>query len=209
MRHYALALGMAGTSPAMTLEIQSCLSVRFGFDFQTARARGACPIRAKDALHRPYCYDGAGAPETLMRLAPNEGARNAGCASASAAPCAKVKKHTSVVATVTPFSSGVPHAVGGTACFALSPVDGLFRHRSGNYDLPPSSRTKRRLAVSVRRQHRGARTTRLQPSASCAVVIRHTFHVPDLTPHAATASRPAYRDDRETPLMTGAGRIGI
>ena len=97
----------------------------------------------------------------------------------------------------------------GTACFALSPVDGLFRHRSGNYDLPPSSRTKRRLAVSVRRQHRGARTTRLQPSASCAVVIRRTFHVPDLTPHAATASRPAYRDDRETPLMTGRDMANI
>ncbi len=118
-------------------------------------------------------------------------------------PVCKSEKHTSVVATVAPEASGVPHAMVGTACFALSPVDGLFRHRSGNYDLPPSSRTKRRLDVSVRRQHRGARTTRLQPSASCAVVIRRTFHVPDLTPHAATASRPAYRDDRETPLMTG------
>ena len=120
-------------------------------------------------------------------------------------PVCNSEKHTSGVATVTPEASGVPHAMVGTACFALSPVDGLFRHRSGNYDLPPSSRTKRRLDVSVRRQHRGARTTRLQPSASCAVVIRRTFHVPDLTPHAATASRPAYRDDRETPLITGRG----
>jgi len=25
------------------------------------------------------------------------------------------------------------------------------------------------------------------------------------TPHAATASRPAYRDDRDTPLIDGAG----
>ncbi len=121
MRHYALAIGMAGTSPAMTLEIQSCLSVRFGFDFQTARARGACPIRAKDALHRPCCYDGAGAPEVLSSLRPDEGARNAGCANASAAPCANDKKHTSIVATVTPFSSGVPHAVGGTACCVRHP----------------------------------------------------------------------------------------
>ncbi len=124
-------------------------------------------------------------------------------------PVCKSEKHTSIVTTNTPFSSGVPHAMVGTACFALSPVDGLFRHRSGNYDLPPSSRTKRRLDVSVRRQHRGARTTRLQPSACCAVVIRRTFHVPDLTPRAATASRPAYRDDRETPLMTRRDGINI
>jgi len=114
-------------------------------------------------------------------------------------PVCKSEKHTSVVTTNTPDTPGVPHAMVGTACFALSPVDGLFRHRSGNYDLSPPSRTKRRLAVSFRRQHRGARTTRLQPSASCAVVIRRTFHVPDRTPQAATASRPAYRDDRERP----------
>ena len=114
-------------------------------------------------------------------------------------PVCKSEKHTSVVTTNTPDTSGVPHAMVGTAWSALSPVDGLFRHRSGNYDLSPPSRTKRRLAVSFRRQHRGARTTRLQPSASCAVVIRRTFHVPDRTPQAATASRPAYRDDRERP----------
>jgi hypothetical protein len=88
----------------------------------------------------------------------------------------KSRKHTSVVATVAPDTSGVPHAMVGTAYSALSPVDGLFRHRSGNYDLPPPSRTKRRLAISFRRQHRGARTTRLQPSASDAVVIRGAFH---------------------------------
>ncbi len=35
----------------------------------------------------------------------------------------KSEKHTSVVATVTPFASGVPHAVGGTACFAKTPDD--------------------------------------------------------------------------------------
>ena len=70
------------------------------------RALGACPIRAT----------------------PNEGARNAGCASASAAPCAKKRKHTSVVATVTPFTSGVPHAVGFRLA-SCSPRWTMLRHR--------------------------------------------------------------------------------
>ena len=52
-----------------------------------------------------------GRPKLSFVPPSNEGARNAGCASASAAPCAKGKKHTSVVATVAPEASGVPHAV--------------------------------------------------------------------------------------------------
>jgi hypothetical protein len=41
-------------------------------------------------------------------------------------PVCKGGKHTSVVTTVAPEASGVPHAMVGTAYSALSPVDGSF-----------------------------------------------------------------------------------
>jgi hypothetical protein len=41
-------------------------------------------------------------------------------------PRAQNKKHTSIVTTNTPKTCGVPHAMVGTAYFALSPVDGSF-----------------------------------------------------------------------------------
>ena len=45
-------------------------------------------------------------------------------------PVCKSEKHTSVVATVTPFSSGVPHAMVLTARFAKTPGDRPFgNHR--------------------------------------------------------------------------------
>ena len=59
----------------------------------------------------PVVMTARGRPKLSFVPPSNEGARNAGCASASAAPCAKGKKHTSVVATVAPEASGVPHAV--------------------------------------------------------------------------------------------------
>ena len=61
-------------------------------------ARGACPVRAKyNPRHQrsraiaPIIWKARGRPNSFHRFALNEGARNAGCASASAAPCAKVK----------------------------------------------------------------------------------------------------------------------
>jgi hypothetical protein len=41
----------------------------------------------------------------------------------------EIKKHTSVVATVTPESPGIPRAMVLTVSFALSPVTGLVCHR--------------------------------------------------------------------------------
>ena len=41
----------------------------------------------------------------------------------------KIKKHTSVVTTVTPESPGIPYAMVLTVSFALSPVTGLVCHR--------------------------------------------------------------------------------
>jgi hypothetical protein len=40
----------------------------------------------------------------------------------------KIKKHTSIVTTVTPASPGIPHAMVLTVSFALSPVTGLCCH---------------------------------------------------------------------------------
>jgi hypothetical protein len=41
----------------------------------------------------------------------------------------KIKKHTSLVTTVTPESPGIPRAMVLTVSFVLSPVTGLFCHR--------------------------------------------------------------------------------
>jgi hypothetical protein len=47
----------------------------------------------------------------------------------------KIKKHTSIVTTVTPDSPGIPYAMVLTVSFVLSPVTGL---------LSPSSRVSSR-----------------------------------------------------------------
>ena len=41
----------------------------------------------------------------------------------------KIKKHTSVVTTVTPDTPGIPYAMVLTVCFVISPVIGLYCHR--------------------------------------------------------------------------------
>jgi hypothetical protein len=41
----------------------------------------------------------------------------------------KIKKHTSIVTTVTPETPGIPHAMVLTVSFGLSPVIGLSCHR--------------------------------------------------------------------------------
>ena len=83
---------------------------------------------ARTCAIAPVVVTARGRPKLLHRFALKEGARNAGCASASAASCAKCRKHTSVVATVTPFASGVPHAV-GLRLASCSPRWTMLRHR--------------------------------------------------------------------------------
>jgi hypothetical protein len=41
----------------------------------------------------------------------------------------KIKKHTSIVTTVTPDTPGIPRAMGLTVSFVISPVIGLSCHR--------------------------------------------------------------------------------
>jgi hypothetical protein len=56
----------------------------------------------------------------------------------------EMKKHTSIVTTVTPDSPGIPYAMVLTVSFGLSPVIGLFCHRrladSDPRSLTPASR---------------------------------------------------------------------
>jgi hypothetical protein len=55
----------------------------------------------------------------------------------------ELKKHTSIVTTVTPVSPGIPRAMVLTVSFALSPVTGLSCHRrlrkSPSANLTPAS----------------------------------------------------------------------
>jgi len=99
------------------------------------RHRGRCAIRIQisnshisgtSKRHRPCCYDGAGAPEVLVSSALEMRAR--GTPDARAHPQPRVQRwkahecrHHGCAET-----SGVPHAMVGTAYSALSPVDGSF-----------------------------------------------------------------------------------
>src|ERR1700687_6220023 len=81
-------------------------------------------------------YDSAfprrNAPEFCVNHPPEhqraQGMPGAGCARRLAC---EIKKHTSVVTTVTPDSPGIPYAMVLTVSFVLSPVIGLSCHRDG------------------------------------------------------------------------------
>jgi len=75
-------------------------------------ARCASSPRFHEAIrHHPCCLKGAGAPEFLVSFALEMRARGTPDARAHPQPRVQSKKHTSVVATVAPEASGVPHAV--------------------------------------------------------------------------------------------------
>jgi hypothetical protein len=63
------------------------------------------------------------APEKIQRA---QGMPGAGCARSLVC---EMKKHTSVVTTVTPESPGIPRAMVLTVSFVLSPATGLSCHR--------------------------------------------------------------------------------
>jgi hypothetical protein len=92
----------------------------------------------------------------------------------------KIKKHTSVVTTVTPGSPGIPRAMVLTVSFVLSPVTGLVCHRHRRSFL-------RQLDTSV-----GASG----PHDFAVRSKRHSSKAPPRPPHPAAH----VRDDRETPL---------
>src|SRR5205085_1203012 len=64
----------------------------------------------------------------MFRPRIEKGRRECRARDAPAASHAKIKKHTSIVTTVTPVTPGIPRAMVLTVSFALSPVTGLFCH---------------------------------------------------------------------------------
>jgi hypothetical protein len=112
----------------------------------------------------------------------NRGRRESRVPNAPAASRAKVKKHTSVVTTGSPNWSGLPCAMVLTAYSVLSPVTGLFCHR--------------RLQVISRKLDTSVGVPGPHDLAVRAGVARLA------TPPASIASRPAFRDDREPPLLS-------
>jgi hypothetical protein len=87
---------------------------------------------------KPPRSRGANAPELCMNFPPlhKEGAGNAGRSTRRSLAC-KIKKHTSIVTTVTPDTPGIPYAMVLTVSFGLSSVIGLVvTVASGNF--PPT-----------------------------------------------------------------------
>ena len=96
----------------------------------------------------------------------------------------KIKKHTSIVTTVTPGSPGIPRAMVLTVSFVISPVTGLVCHR--------------RLAFTALDASVGASGPHDFAVRIGSVRLR-CLRVHRTPPHV--------RDDRETPLR-GTGRNG-
>jgi hypothetical protein len=93
----------------------------------------------------------------------------------------EIKKHMSIVTTVTPVSPGIPYAMVLTVSFALSPVTGLVCHRRQAEFLPRDL-----TPASGRQDH----TT--SPSASARFVKRATrVHRIPLPASVTIASRPS------------------
>jgi hypothetical protein len=97
--------------------------------------------------------------------------------------CAKLKKHTSVVTTVTPKTPGIPRAMVLTVSFVLSPAIGLscHRHRSdaaGTVQLDASVEASGPHDFTVRLRSRSSSGTK-----------------------ASTASRPTFVTMANVPLI--------
>jgi hypothetical protein len=112
----------------------------------------------------------------------NEGAGNAG-RSTRPQPRMQNKKHTSIVTTVTPDSSGIPRAMVLTVSSVISPVIGLCCHRR-------QRDTSRSLDASVEASGPHDFAVRIKRCSSAA-------HQRPSHPE------PNVRDDRETPLLVG------
>jgi hypothetical protein len=101
----------------------------------------------------------------------------------------EMKKHTSVVTTVTPETPGIPRAMVLTVSFALSPVIGLSCHRHqwiGLHQLDAGVEASGPHDFAVR---------------ETSALVSRAIRVHRIPPHV--------RDDRETPLAEETGRRRI
>src|SRR5579863_1572710 len=123
------------------------------------------------------------APELIDQtraFSKSEGAGNAGRSDSARSLVCEIKKHTSVVTTVTPETPGIPRAMVLTAYIGLSPGTGL--------SCPRRPRDHRLTSLMPASGHQDQTTS---PSALCAIrQKRQSVHrIP-----------PYVFDDRETPL---------
>src|SRR5437868_8799897 len=139
-----------------------------------------------------------------------EGAGNAGRLMRPRPRVRNKIKHTSVVTTVTPVSTGIPRAMVLTAYFVLSPATNSSCHRHPRIKVLSKARSGR-LASANLTPATGARTTRLcrplNRRSSCTLADRSrgssrpaTACAPDAV--ASTASRPASVTTRDPPLLS-------
>src|SRR3954454_21534660 len=131
------------------------------------------------------------APERCMNLSPQNNMRAQGMPGARRARslACKIKKHTSIVTTVTPGSPGIPRTMVLTVSFALFPVTGLYCHRHWrNYF--------RQLDASVGASEPHDFAVRLTCCSSAA-------------PSASTASRPAFVTIASRPSVGRDGAVII
>src|SRR5579863_1882386 len=131
------------------------------------------------------------APELIDQtraFSKSEGAGNAGRSDSARSLVCEIKKHTSVVTTVTPESPGIPRAMVLTAYIALSPGTGLScpRHRR-------DAKHRRQLDASVGASGPHGFAVRRKRRSSRNIA-------------ASTASRPALMTLRNAPLS---GRDGV
>jgi len=146
----------------------------------------AFQIAAPRAKHT-FAISRHDAPELCNSLSPNRRAQGMPGAHCARSLVCRMKKHTSIVTTVTPGSPGIPRAMVLTVSFVLSPATGLVcRRRPQDHHLTSLT------PASGRHDH----TT--SPSARSALVRCATcvHRIP-----------PRVRDDREPPLCgTGPNR---
>jgi hypothetical protein len=152
-----------------------------------------CSAFARDISNHPPCLGIASRSRGTMRpscataFRPNRRAQGMPGAHCARSLVCRMKKHTSIVTTVTPGSPGIPRAMVLTVSFVLSPATGLFCHRR-----PQDHHLTSLTPASGRHDH----TT--SPSARSALVRCATcvHRIP-----------PRVRDDREPPLCgTGPNR---
>jgi hypothetical protein len=140
-------------------------------------SRFACPGRQRwifDSIFKqPIAFSRRECARGLqIHSAQNRGRRECRALNAPAASHAKIKKHTSIVTTVTPGSPGIPRAMVLTVSFVISPVTGLCCHRR-------QRKYFRQLDASVGASEPHDFAVRLTCCSSKA-------------PSASTASRPAF-----------------
>ena len=88
----------------------------------------ACAPRNDTTRHAP-AISRHDLPESWIILHPTEGAGNAGRSDSARSLACEIKKHTSIVTTVTPETPGIPRAMVLTVSFVISSVTGLSCHR--------------------------------------------------------------------------------